>query len=359
MSNCCPPQKPIGDTDTESCCTPKKRFDYLLWVSLAFVVLFYLIHLVEASLFIPLTKIRQFGDAVFHIMNQMAWGLALGIFMVALLARIPKELVMAVMGTDKGVKGILRATSAGLLLDLCSHGILMVGAKLYERGASLGQVMAFLIASPWNSISLTIILIALIGLPWTLVFVVGSAFIAVVSGCIFDLCVKRGVLNVNPNSVQLPENFHFWSEIKLHFSLGKFSVSNLLNFFVVGVKESTMVVRWLMVGVLLASAIRVFVPEDYFGNYFGPTLIGMTVTLVTATILEICSEGSAPIAADIFNRAGAPGNSFTFLMAGVSTDYTEIMVLKDTTRSWKIALFLPLITLPQIVLLAVIFNQIS
>ena len=56
--------------------------------------------------------------------------------------------------------------------------------------------------------------------------------------------------------------------------------------------------------------------------------------------MEVCSEGSTPIAADLLTRAKAPGNSFAFLMTGVSTDYTEIMVLKDTTRSLKVALFL-------------------
>ena len=64
---------------------------------------------------------------------------------------------------------------------------------------------------------------------------------------------------------------------------------------------------------------------------------------IRATILEVCSEGSTPVAADILTRAKAPGNSFAFLMTGVSTDYTEIMILKDTTKSWKIALFLPLL----------------
>ena len=46
-----------------------------------------------------------------------------------------------------------------------------------------------------------------------------------------------------------------------------------------------------------------------------------------------------------------------FLMAGVATDYTEVMVLKNTTASWRIALLLPAITVPQIVLLAWIMNQ--
>ena len=52
-------------------------------------------------------------------------------------------------------------------------GILIVGAKLYECDANIGQVIVFLIASPWNSFSLTLILIAFIGLPWTLAFTVG------------------------------------------------------------------------------------------------------------------------------------------------------------------------------------------
>jgi uncharacterized membrane protein YraQ (UPF0718 family) len=56
------------------------------------------------------------------------------------------------------------------------------------------------------------------------------------------------------------------------------------------------------------------------------------------------------------NIAKAPGNSFAFLMTGVSTDYTEIVALKETTKSWKISFFLPLITLPQIIILAVILN---
>jgi uncharacterized membrane protein YraQ (UPF0718 family) len=56
-------------------------------------------------------------------------------------------------------------------------------------------------------------------------------------------------------------------------------------------------------------------------------------------------------------RAAAPGNAFAFLMAGVSTDYTEILVMREATKSWKIAFFLPLVTVPQIVLLGWLMNQ--
>ena len=120
-----------------------------------------------------------------------------------------------------------------------------------------------------------------------------------------------------------------------------------------------MVMRWIFFGVLVAALIRTFVSVEFFQTWFGPTMVGLALTLVAATIIEVCSEGTVPVAADLLTRAIAPGNSFTFLMAGVSTDYTEIMVMKETTRSWKIAFFLPLITLPQIVLLGIIMNSLG
>ncbi|MDO6805066.1 hypothetical protein Q4595_21620, partial [Wenyingzhuangia sp. 1_MG-2023] len=105
--------------------------------------------------------------------------------------------------------------------------------------------------------------------------------------------------------------------------------------------------------------VRAFVPEESFNTWFGATAAGMFMTLLAATVIEVCSEGSSPIAADLVTRAAAPGNSFTFLMAGAATDYTEIMSLKDTTRSWKIALFLPLITVPQVLLIGWLMNSVG
>ena len=119
-----------------------------------------------------------------------------------------------------------------------------------------------------------------------------------------------------------------------------------------GVKDSKMVVRWLLFGILLAAVLGAVLDPSQFEQFFGPTFIGLIITVFVATVLEVCSEGSTPIAADILTRAKAPGNGFAFLRAGVATDYTEIMILKDTAKSWKLALFLPLITVPQVLLVA-------
>ena len=46
-------------------------------------------------------------------------------------------------------------------------------------------------------------------------------------------------------------------------------------------------------------------------------------------------------------------------MAGAATDYTEILSLRETTRSWRATLALPLISTPQVVLLGWLIQQFS
>lgn len=329
--------------------------DKLLLITLAITLIAYATHILIGDTLDGFPA--RFTAACFELLNVMWWGIAAGVFFVGLMGKVPREFVLGLLGKGGSLKGILRACFGGLLLDLCSHGILLVGMKLYERGASLGQVMAFLIASPWNSFSLTLILIALIGLPWTLAFIALSAIIAVISGLMFEWLVARGTLPPNPYHQELPEDFRFWPEVKLGLRRTRWNATLFTSSLKDGFRESAPILRWVFLGLVLAAIIRSAVPTEHFAHYFGATFGGLLLTLLMATIIEVCSEGTTPIAADLLTRAGSPGNAFAFLMAGVSTDYTEIMALKETTKSWKIALFLPLVTLPQIFVISWIINM--
>lgn len=353
-SSCCA-DSPNKST-TSSCCEQESnKKDWLLRSCLLLSTIFYLLALSEPS---HSTWYGVIAHSVQELINTMWWSVLLAIVFVGMLSKVPQAFIIFLLGKGGTFKGLWRATAAGVLLDLCSHGILMVGMELRRKGASLGQVMAFLIASPWNSISLTLIMIALIGISWTLLFIVLSMLLAVTTGWMFDRLEQKGTLPRSQVNNELPENFQFWREAKLQFSAIKWNKSLALDISKRGLNGSQMVIRWLLFGVLLASAIRAFVSLDDFQTYFGPTMIGLGATLIAATIIEVCSEGSTPIAADLMNRANAPGNSFAFLMTGVATDYTEVMVIKDTTKSWKTALFLPLLTVPQVIIVAVILNNI-
>ncbi len=357
-SSCChhTPSPPSGDGHEDHHHTPARR-DWIMITSAPVIIAGYLTALVDPAFLHDSPRLAAFIHGIHEFVNATWWGVLLGIFFLAIMSAIPREFVMSVLGHKKGVGGIGRAMLAGVLLDLCNHGILMMGTKLYQRGASIGQVMAFLIASPWNSISLTFILIAMIGLKYTLAFLILSCVIAFISGMIFDALVARGTLPGNPNAFDMPEDFRFWEAARRGLRTTEYSPALFKKMIAEGVRDSAIVVRWLLFGIVIAAVLRVFFAPETFSDYFGPTLIGMAATVTFATILEVCSEGSSPIAADLVTRAGAPGNAFTFLMAGASTDYTEIMILKDATKSWKIALFLPLVTLPQIIALGFFLNM--
>ncbi len=356
--SCCNANTPSPASDANShqssCCDkPANKADWFLRTCLLLTAVFY------ALAYADLSHDDWYGvisHSVFDLINTMWWSVLLAIVFVGLLSKIPQQFITSILGPGGTFKGLWRATAAGVLLDLCSHGILMVGMELRRKGASLGQVMAFLIASPWNSISLTLIMIALIGLPWTLAFIALSMILALTSGWIFDRLESKGILPANSIHSEVPENFQFWPEVRSSFKNVQWTRELMKDIAKRGLNGSKMVIRWLLFGVLLASAIRGFVTLEDFQNYFGPTLLGLGATLIAATIIEVCSEGSTPIAADLMTRANAPGNSFAFLMTGVATDYTEVMVIKDTMNSWKTALFLPLITVPQVVIVAMILN---
>ncbi len=337
----------------------------MLWGSAVLVALGYLIYAVfggeKTSSAAHHSAVMHYAAGTFELMNAMWWGILLGIVFVGLLDRIPRDVIITALAGQRRTTGILRATAAGVLFDLCSHGVLMVGMKLYERGASIGQTVAFLLASPWNSLSLTIVLIGLIGWWYTIAFVLLSAVIAVITGWIFDALVDQGHLpdNAARADAEHLKDVSLTGVVREWLNGVQLSWQGTAAMLWDGLIGSRMVLRWLLFGVVLAAALRAVLPPDVFSDWFGPTLLGVTMTVLAATIIEVCSEGSAPLAADLVTRASAPGNGFTFLMAGVVTDYTEVMSLKDTTGSWKIALALPLITVPQVLAVGVMLNHLS
>ena len=237
--NCCNEEK----KEVQSCHPKKKRFDYILWISLAIIAPFYALELFYGDELEEHSSLKHFAMSVFELLNRMWWGLALGIFFVGILSKVPREFVISILGQGGGIKGILRATLAGTMLDLCSHGILFVGMKLYERGASLGQLMAFLIASPWNSFSLTIILWSLIGFKWMMLFLVLSLVIAIISGLIFEALVKAGALPDNPNKADLPDDFRFMGEAKTRFKAANFNAGFFGDMLKSSLVESRMILR--------------------------------------------------------------------------------------------------------------------
>lgn len=352
----------VSDEGKSPCCgcggeDEKRTIDWLLWGSALVVVVALVFSFIPNLAGFVTAEGAEFCESVRELFGKMWWGIILGLLAVGVLQFVPQRAVSRLLGDRGDFLGMVRAVLAGVVLDVCSHGILLVSMQLYRRGLSIGQTVAFLVASPWNSFSLTLILVSLIGLGWTVSFIGLSLVVALMAGLLFSWFARRGWIPANPHKLNLEDSDNepgFLAKAKTSFAEKGWAGIAISTF-----NESRMILRWILFGIVLASVIRMLFDPAVFADWFGPTIAGLLLTVVAATVIEVCSEGSSPIAADLLTRAGAPGNSFAFLMAGVATDYTEIMAVKETTASWKIALLIPAFSLPQIVLIAWLLNRLA
>jgi uncharacterized membrane protein YraQ (UPF0718 family) len=235
------------------------------------------------------------------------------------------------------------AVIAGFLMSACSHGILAIAMQLYKKGASVPAVITFLLASPWANLPVTILLFGFFG--WNAIFIVlGAMLIALTTGLLFMGLDALGWIEGSSTSATSSDKS--WHRVT-HFDAGAAAVGVVNG----AIRLANMVLWWLLIGILAAAFIGAYVPAHWFMQFLGPDATGMILTLLFATVIEVCSEGSSPIAFEIFENTGALGNAFIFLMAGVATDYTEIGLLWSNIGR-RTALWLPVITVPQILLLA-------
>lgn len=334
----------------------KRWYKSRLFVILLALLLLYIVNHVLVGFDIILLD-RVFV-AFWEYLIIVWWALLLGlVFGGCIDYFVPKEYVSKHLGRNHA-QSIVKAVVFGFLMSSCSHGILAIAMELYKKGASTASIVAFLLASPWANMAITILLFGFFG--WKAFLFVGFAIvIALITGFIYEFLDNKGLVEHNPHTAKFPDGFSLRKDLRQRWLRWRFNVENLLDVaFGVGkgsLRLSEMVLWWLLIGMFIAGIARAYVPETFFHAYMGPTFIGMLVVLVAATVIEVCSEGSSPIAFEIFRQTGSFGNAFIFLMAGVVTDYTEIGLLWSNIGR-KTALWLPVITVPQVFILAYLFN---
>jgi uncharacterized membrane protein YraQ (UPF0718 family) len=295
-----------------------------------------------------LAPLQPLNGRLLDYLGIVWWAVLLGLLMGGVIDYfIPDGVIVRFLGA-KTKRTHLHAVVAGFLMSACSHGDLAIAIQLYKKGASVPAVITCLLASPWANLPITILLFGFFG--WKAVyFVAGAMTIALITGFIFTVLDQFGLIegssqNAEPGDVS-------WARVR------KFdSVKSIKGVAAGAMSLANMVVWWLLIGILAAALIGAYVPAHWFMQYLGPDAGGMFLTLAFATILEVCSEGTSPIAFEIFNKVAALGNPFVFLMAGVATDYTEIGLLWSNIGR-RTAIWLPVITVPQILLLGALLNK--
>lgn len=324
------------------------------------IVTIFTIIVVTLSYF--LDQLNPFFHAFMDYLYLIWWAILLGFLLGGVIDYfIPREYIKKYLSRHQK-RTIFYSIGFGFLMSACSHGILAIAIELYKKGASTSSVVAFLLASPWANLPITFLLFGFFGLK-AIYIIVSALIIATTTGLIFQALERHGM--VECRSCQRGEDtpvlmdFSIRKDIKKRWKNYQFTFKNNYQALIGTLKGSwsltKMVLWWLIIGMLMAAFARAYIPTDLFQQYMGPTLLGLAVTLVFATIIEVCSEGSAPLAFEIFNKTGAFGNSYVFLTSGVITDVTELGLIWHNIGR-KAAIWLPIITVPQALIIGLLMN---
>ncbi|MCF8381053.1 MAG: permease [Bacteroidales bacterium] len=260
--------------------------------------------------------ISDFWSELVILTLEMAPYLLLGfLFAGVLYAWFPSHKIVRYLGKNNSASA-LNAALLGIPLPLCSCGVIPTGISFYKNGASKGSAVSFLISTPQTGVDSIMVTWSLLGLPMAII----RPIIAFVTG------VLGGVLT---NSLEKKENGHAKPVQKpLVEEKKKVGILGMLNYAFGEFLED--IVKWLVIGLLIAALIAVIIPDDFFLRYLSNDYLSMLIILAASIPLYVCATGSVPIAAVLLMKGLSPGAAIVFLMAGPATNAATISVIGNS-----------------------------
>lgn len=128
--------------------------------------------------------IIQFFYTIQHYVIEIAPSLVLGLLLSGIIHEfVPQSWVNHYL-SRKGILPILYVTIAGIILPLCCFGSLPVAIGFKKKGAPLGPILAFLVATPATSITAILVTWRLLGIGFTLYLCLSVILMGLIIGII-------------------------------------------------------------------------------------------------------------------------------------------------------------------------------
>lgn len=280
---------------------------------------------------------EHFIHIFIHYLYEIIPALAVGFFISGLVHElIPEDAVLKYLGSG-GIKPILASTIIGTLLPVCCWGSLPIAVSFYKKGAKLGPVLAFLVATPATSISALLVSYSVLGLGFTVYIFFAVIIMGVAMGLIGDMikyAPKERKAEVEcPHCKADPGHAHEHRKKTFRSKL----ISAMRYAYIDLPKEIGLE---LLIGIFLAAVVATFVPlgkliKTYLGGWFG-----YVFAIVFGVIMYICSTATVPLVDSLIRQGMNSGAAMTLLLVGPVTSYGTILVLKKEYGTKVLAVFL-------------------
>ena len=277
-----------------------------------------------------------------HYLRQIIPAIAIGFFISGLVHElIPEDKVLKYLGSS-GLKPIVASTIIGTLLPVCCWGSLPIAVSFYKKGARLGPILAFLVATPATSVSALLVSYSILG-P---LFTVYIFFAVILMGITIGLVGNS--IKYTPGQKTGPEKCPHCEIDPGHVhkhgrktALAK-TISALKYAYIELPKEIGVE---LFVGMLVAAFVAAFVPlgkiiQMYLGGWFG-----YAFAVVFGLVMYLCSTASVPLIDSLMQQGMNPGAAMTLLLIGPVTSYGTILVLRKEYGTKVLLIFIISLTI--------------
>lgn len=294
-----------------------------------------------------------FLHACWHMLVEMAPYMCLGFLMAGLLhVFVNPKIILRFLGRGK-IKSVLYATLLGIPLPLCSCGVLPATAGLKKQGATDGASMSFLIATPETGVDSIAVTYALLD-PIMTIFRPLAAFVTSIAAGLtqnfFGKTYNDSDVQMEPDlsckidnccdGINCPAEVHrrhhsLFEKLKVALKYGFGEILDDIS-------------KWLVLGIVIAGAITVLVPDSFMKTYLDGGISSMLIMLVIGIPFYICATSSTPIAAALILKGVSPGAALVFLLAGPATNAATISVVYGLFKKRATVIYLASIAISAI-----------
>ncbi|HJQ48453.1 MAG TPA: permease [Amycolatopsis sp.] len=260
---------------------------------------------------------------------QILWALILGFLLSAVVqAVVHKSTIVRLMGDDRP-RTLAVASLLGAASSSCSYAAVALARSLFRKGANFTAAMAFEVGSTNLVVELGIIMALLLGWQFTAAEFVGGPIMIVLLAVLFRIFVRRRLLDKAREQAERGLAGSMEGHAAMDMSVageGSFarrlvSLREVTSVSHVFVMEWAAIVRDLVIGLLIAGAIAVWVPESFWRAFFFTdhplisALWGPVVGPIVAILSFVCSIGNVPLAAVLWNGGISFGGVVAFIFA--------------------------------------------
>lgn len=279
----------------------------------------------------------EFIYSLINMLAEMAPYLLLGFGIAGLLyAFVPGKFYQNHLSRP-GVGSVIKAALIGVPLPLCSCGVLPTAVSLRRNGASRGATTSFLIATPQTGIDSIAATYSLLGPAFAIIRPVAALITAFVGGMLVNREDKSDTNDEDSDvdTIDAPTATGFRSKILGALQYGYVDMVQNIG-------------KWLIIGLVIAAAITVFIPNGFFTFFASYPLLSMIAVVIVAVPMYVCSTGSIPIALSLMLKGLSPGAAFVLLMAGPAANFASIIIVGKSLGKKAAAIYLGTIILGAI-----------